>query len=118
MNDRAASRAVIHSHGCEPWVPKPEFKIETLAAERTPLAEALKGNDLTFRTWDLTFQDFALAERRRMALEELKPLFEKEGTMFLYKNRLGDAEGITKAVKEGLHRRYFYMINLSEDAAS
>jgi len=105
---------IFYSYGREPWVPITEFKKDTLAAGKTPLAEALQANHLTFQTWDLTSQDYALAQRRKTVLEELKPQFENEGTMFIYENRHGDAEGVSQAVEDGLHARYFYDVKLAE----
>lgn len=39
---------------------------------------------------------------------ELEPQFEAEGTPFIYENRMGDTEGVRRAIEEGLHRRYLY----------
>ncbi len=101
--------AIFFSHGREPWVPKEQFPAESLPADKTPLAEALRANDLTFRTWDLTAQEYALAQRRKKVLPELRPQFEAEDALFIYDNRMGDAQGISQAVEEGLHRRYLYL---------
>jgi cyclopropane fatty-acyl-phospholipid synthase-like methyltransferase len=106
--------AILFSHGREPWVPREEFARETLPPDKTPLAEALRANDLTFRTWDLTLQDYELAQRRKVVLAELKPQFEIEGNLFIYENRMGDAEGISQAIEEGLHARYLYHVRLAE----
>jgi ubiquinone/menaquinone biosynthesis C-methylase UbiE len=102
--------AIFFSYGREPWVPKDEFPKEMLPPDKTPLAEALTANDLAFRTFDLTRQDYELAQRRKEVLAELKPQFEAEGTLFIYENRLGDAEGIRQAIEEGLHARYLYHV--------
>ncbi len=77
--------------------------------DKTPLADALRANDLVFRTWDLTRQDYELAQRRKEVLAELKPQFEAEGAMFIYENRMGDANGISQAIEDGLHARYLYL---------
>jgi cyclopropane fatty-acyl-phospholipid synthase-like methyltransferase len=106
--------AIFFSHGREPWVPRDEFPKETLPPDKTPLAEALRTNDLTFRTWDLTRQDYQLAKLRKEVLTELKPQFEAEGTLFIYENRLGDAEGVCQAIEEGLHARYLYHVQLAK----
>lgn len=100
--------ALFFSHGREPWVPKGQFPKEILPPDKTPLAEALRANNLTFRTWDLTLQEYELAQRRKEVLAELKPQFEIEGTLFIYENRMGDAEGISQAIEEGQHVRYLY----------
>jgi SAM-dependent methyltransferase len=100
--------AFLYSHGREPWVPREEFRADTLAPRRTPLAEALQANGLAFRTWDLTTGDYRLALRRAEVLTELKSKFEDEGLLFLYEDRMGDARGVRQAVEEGLHVRYLY----------
>jgi cyclopropane fatty-acyl-phospholipid synthase-like methyltransferase len=102
--------AIFFSHGREPWVPKDEFPKETLPPNQTPLAAALRANALPFQTWDLTSQEYELAVRRKTVLAELKPQFESEGTLFIYANRMGDAEGICQAIDEGLHARYLYHV--------
>ena len=106
--------AILFSHGREPWVPRDEFPKETLPPDKTPLATALVANGLAFRTWDLTRQDYALAQRRKEVLAELKPQFEAEGTLFIYENRWGDAQGISQAIEDGLHARYLYHVRLAD----
>jgi cyclopropane fatty-acyl-phospholipid synthase-like methyltransferase len=102
--------AIFYSYGREPWVPREAFPKEKLPPGRTPLAEALLENDLPFHTYDLTRQDYKLAQRRKEVLADLKLQFEAEGTEFIYENRMGDAEGISQAIEEGLHTRYLYLI--------
>ena len=101
--------AFLYSQGREPWVPIDEFPKDSILPDQTPLAKALQANDLAYQTWDLTSQDYALAVKRKAILLELKPHFEAEGNLFIYENRLGDAEGIRQAVEEGLHARYLYL---------
>lgn len=101
--------AIYYSFGREPWVPIEEFPAEQLPAGRTPLAQALHANDLPFVTLDFTADDYRLANRRKYVLELLRGEFEAEGNLFLYENRLGDAEGISQAIQQGLHRRYLYI---------
>lgn len=105
--------AILYSYGREPWVPMEEFPKERLAADNTPLAEALGANGLMFQTWDLTCQDDALARRRKEVLTELKSQFEADQAMFIYENRMGDAEGVSQAIAAGLHARYLYHIQLA-----
>jgi SAM-dependent methyltransferase len=105
-----AQMAIFFSYGREPWAPRGTLPREMLAADTTPLAQALRANGLTFRTWDLTRQDYELALRRKAVLAELKPQFMAEGHAFIYENRLGDAEGICQAIEDGLHARYLYHV--------
>jgi ubiquinone/menaquinone biosynthesis C-methylase UbiE len=106
--------AIFYSYGREPWVPVEQFAKETLPPDKTPLAEALRTNGLTFCTWDLTSQDYQLAKLRKEVLTELKSQFEAEDTLFIYENRLGDAEGVRQAIEEGLHARYLYHVQLAK----
>jgi ubiquinone/menaquinone biosynthesis C-methylase UbiE len=105
--------AIFYSYGREPWVPVEQFSKETLPPDKTPLAESLRTNSLTFRTWDLTNQDYQLAKLRKEVLTELKSQFEAEDTLFIYENRLGDAEGVRQAIEDGLHARYLYHVQLA-----
>jgi len=109
--------AFFYSYGREPWVPREKFPADALPPGRTPLAEALRANDLVFRTWNLTSRDYKLAVRRKEILPELKPQFEAEGLMFIYENRMGDAAGVSQAVEEGLHARYLYRVRLPQHEA-
>jgi hypothetical protein len=93
-------------------VPLDEFPKQKLPPDKTPLAEALQANGLIFRTHDLTPQDYELAQLRKAVLAQLKSQFEAEGFLFIYDNRLGDAEGVIQAIDEGLHARYLYHIQL------
>lgn len=101
--------AFFYSYGREPWVPVSEFPAENLAPDRTPLAQALAAEQFTLRTWDLTAADERLAQRRKQVLLELRESFAAEGNLFIYENRLGDADGISQAIAAGLHRRYLYL---------
>ncbi len=106
--------AFLYSHGREPWIPIEQFPKETLPRDKTPLAQALQANGLAFQTWDLTRQDYALAQRRKEVLPELRPQFEADGALFIYDNRMGDAEGISQAVEQGLHARYLYQVRRAD----
>lgn len=101
--------AFLYSHGREPWVPLEEFDVETLPADKTPLAVALQTNGHTFETQEFTADDYRLALLRKQVLAELKPQFEAEDIMFIYDNRMGDANGVSQACEMGLQRRYLYL---------
>jgi cyclopropane fatty-acyl-phospholipid synthase-like methyltransferase len=101
--------ALFYSYGREPWVTRDQFPKETLPAGKTPLAQALLANGLEFRTWDLTERDYELARTRKQVLAELESQFKSESNTFIYENRMGDANGITHAIEEGLHARYLYL---------
>jgi SAM-dependent methyltransferase len=101
--------AFLYSHGREPWVPVEEFDAGSLPPDKTPLALALQANGYTFTAQDFTADDYRLALLRKQVLVELKPQFEAEDIMFIYDNRLGDANGISQACELGLQRRYLYV---------
>jgi cyclopropane fatty-acyl-phospholipid synthase-like methyltransferase len=101
--------AFLYSHGREPWVPAEEFDVTTLSAPNTPLAKALSANGFTFTVTDFTADDLRLAIRRQEVLADLRDRFEAEGNLFIYENRLGDANGIRQACEDGLQRRYLYL---------
>jgi cyclopropane fatty-acyl-phospholipid synthase-like methyltransferase len=101
---------ILFAHGPEPWTPREEFDAESIAPDRTPLGVALKAHNLPFRTWDFTADDERLAHLRQQVLAELHPRFEAEGIGFIYENRMGDAQGISQVIAEGLHKRYLYHV--------
>ncbi|MBI5877931.1 MAG: methyltransferase domain-containing protein [Chloroflexi bacterium] len=101
--------AFFYSQGREPWVPREQFDAASILPDNTPLARALSANGLAYRTWNLTAQDYRLAQRRKAVLPELKAQFEAEGAQFIYDNRIGDADGVSQAIEEGLHARYLYL---------
>ena len=100
--------AFLYSHGREPWVPIEEFDTSTLPAAQTPLATALAANEFHFTCTDFTADDLRLAIRRQEVLADLCDQFEAEGNLFIYENRLGDANGIRQACEARLQRRYLY----------
>ena len=104
--------AFLYSHGREPGTRPEDFPKETLRPDRTPLAQALTANGLSFRAEDLTRRDYELALRRTEALLTLKAQFEADGALFIYENRLAEAQGIAQAIADGLHARYFYCATL------
>lgn len=98
----------LYSYGREPWVPKDQFPKEMLPPDRTPLAHALTANGLRYTAIDLTDKDYELAKTRKRVLSELREQFVEEDIMFIYENRMGDAEGIINAIEDGLHKRFLY----------
>lgn len=101
--------AIFYSHGVDPEHPKETFDRATLPPAKTPLAIALRQSRLDFQTFDFTTHDYTLARRKKEILEELKTEFEAEGNLFLYENRLGEANGVLAAVESGMHVRYLYL---------
>ena len=106
----AGRMAIFYSHGADPEHPIATFPRETLPPDRTPLGEALARQGLHFRATDFTEADYRHAQVARQVLDELKPAFETEHNLFLYENRLGEANGIIAAVEAGAHARALYHV--------
>ena len=86
------------------------FDPATLAPERTPLGEALLANGLRFEAHDFGEANYRHAQLKKQVLEALRPAFEAEGTMFLYKNRCGEARGVIAEFEAGRSARYLYHV--------
>lgn len=97
-----------YSQGANPQEPLAVFRRDTLAPDRTDLAVALLTNGFELQAWDLTSDDRQHALRKRAVLAELKSQFEREGTIFLFESRWGEANGVLEAIAAGAHRRYLY----------
>lgn len=106
--------AMLYSHGWEPHVPKESFDASTLPPDRTPMGQALQALSLPFRTWDFTDDDYRLAQIRQKVLAQLHDQFEAEDCLFIYDNRLGEANGVAQSIEDGLHARYLYHVQLPE----
>lgn len=107
--------AFFYSYGLEPGMTLEDFPRETLAANQTPLAKALQANGLTFNVLDLTAEDYRLAQLRKQILPELETAFAAENLTFVYENRMGEANGISRSIEMGLHRRYLATVTDSND---
>ncbi len=104
--------AFFYAHGILPGVPVADFQPETLVPEQTPLAQALTATGLAFTVQDFTAEEYRLAQLRKQVLTELAADFEVEGSTFLFENRMGEAQGISRAIERGLHRRYLYLCHV------
>lgn len=85
-----------------------DFPREVLQPVETPFAQALDRHGFLFDCHDLTSRDYQLARKRRAFLQQHADEFRQEGITFIYENRMGDSEGIIKAIEAGLHRRFLY----------
>jgi ubiquinone/menaquinone biosynthesis C-methylase UbiE len=104
--------AIFFSHGRHPSQPKESFRPETLAPGRTPIGEALTANGLVFHVQDFTAEDYRLIQRRKQILPSLRAQFEAEDCLFLYENRMDEANGISQAHEDNLYARYLYHVVL------
>lgn len=115
---RPGGRLVFfYAYGWAPGMSVEDFPRETLAPDQTPLAVALQANHLAFTTQDFTAEDYRLAQLRKGVLTELKAAFADEDLRFIWENRMGEANGISRGVELGLHRRYLYRTYKSLPAA-
>jgi cyclopropane fatty-acyl-phospholipid synthase-like methyltransferase/CheY-like chemotaxis protein len=105
---RGGQMAIFYSHGVNPENPKETFDARTLAPDHTPLADALRKIGLGFEVQDFTRHDVELAQRKKESLGKLKDVFEAEGNMFLYENRMSETQGVLRAIELGMHVRYLY----------
>lgn len=103
---------IYWSQGANPEVPIEVFPRETLPPDNTDLARALQHHALAYRSLDFTAADLQHARLKRAILLALRPWFEAEDNMFLYDNRLGEAEGVIAAGAAGVHARYLYCVSL------
>jgi len=104
--------AIFFAYGWGPWMAVEDFAPATLAPDKTPLGVALQAHGLSFTVQDFTEADYRLAQLRKQILTELQPQFAAEDLSFVYENRMGDANGISRAVEMKLHRRYLYHVQL------
>jgi len=85
---------------------------ELLEAENTKLAKALTRNDLEYEVTDFTDNIKKLWQREVTTAEELKEMFEQEGNLILYEDRIADSHNVIRNLENNLQRRFFYHIKL------
>lgn len=76
-----------------------------ITSEDTQPAKIFKALHMPYTTHDLSAQNRTHWLKKRQALQDLEPLFEAEGSQFLYKNRLAECEGLDK------YNRYLYIVS-------
>lgn len=81
---------------------------ETLASDRTKLAEALKANGIAFTSEDLTDANLAFWQRSQDVISEMKPEFEAEGAPELCEGRIIEGDSVLALAKAGRMSRYLY----------
>lgn len=77
-----------------------------MTAGQTVLAQTLAAMDLSFTTHDLSAQNRAHWRKKKQVLLELQPIFEAEGSQFLFKNRLAECDGLDQ------FNRYLFIVSL------
>lgn len=105
--------AALYTHGADPQVPIAVFPRETLPVDCTPVADAFRRQDMAYRAWDATEDDARHARLKLHVLNDLREEFEREGTLFLYENRLGEANGVLEAIEADCLRRYLFVASKS-----
>lgn len=88
----------------------PEERFDVLQPDQTHLARVLRDCDLHFHAWDFTLDELALWERILCVAEELRPVYDAEGTRFLYETSVSEAITNSEAIRTGRRRRYLYHI--------
>ncbi len=91
---------------------KPDGDKEILLPDKTQLAQALKKNNLKFRTWDFTESEKEFWKKSQNIARTLKNEFEKEGNSYIYESRINEAKSILKFVDSDRISRYLYIVNL------
>ncbi len=91
---------------------KPDEDKEILLPNKTQLAQALKKNNLKFRTWDFTESEKEFWRKNISIAETLKDEFAKEGNSQIYESRINEAKSILKFVDSDRISRYLYIVNL------
>lgn len=105
---------IFFNQSCPPWEDLNAFDKTKVHPDFTDLAQALRRLQLPYQVWDYTHEDYDHAQRRKIVLAELKPLYEKEDRVFLYESYLGEANGVSHAYENGAHGRYLYRVDLPE----
>ena len=81
------------------------FSRDPVEAGETVLGTILNNLHVIYTTCDFSKQNRLHWKLKKQILLELKPLFDQEGSQFLYKNRLAECDGWEHS------RRYLYIIN-------
>ncbi|NHK32842.1 MAG: class I SAM-dependent methyltransferase [Asgard group archaeon] len=85
---------------------------DTLLPENTKLAQILKKNNLTFRTWDFTKREIDIRQKQLLIANELKEQFQKEGNIELCKDRIEECEIDLPRLLNGEKRRFLFHVQL------
>lgn len=101
---------LLYTCGADPGTPIAVFPRETLPPDNTPPAVALQASGLPYTAHDFTQDDYRHALRKRAILEEMRPAFEAEGSLWLWENRMGEALGVAEAIEADCLRRYLYHV--------
>ncbi|MFX0050976.1 MAG: class I SAM-dependent methyltransferase [Candidatus Hermodarchaeota archaeon] len=90
----------------------PKGSKEILQPNKTKLAEALKKNELNFKTIEFTESEKKLWNRLKQLYEDLETDFQEEGNHDLWKKSYQETLSLVKAYEEGRCRRYLYNVKL------
>lgn len=82
----------------------------TLQPDRTPLATALTRHGLTFQTWDYTRAEYDRSRLIQKIAPEFQPRFAAEDNLFLFENRMIEANGNAGFYEAGRLCRYLYQV--------
>jgi 2-polyprenyl-3-methyl-5-hydroxy-6-metoxy-1,4-benzoquinol methylase len=86
---------------------------DILLPENTKLAQILKRNNFTFRTWDFTKREIDIRQKQLLNANELKEQFQKEGNIELCNDRIEECEIDLPRLLNGKKRRFLFHVQLS-----
>lgn len=82
----------------------------TLLPHETPLGGALRHHVLVFTTQDYLREEYERSKLSKQVAESLKSAFADEGNLFLYENRIIEADGNIGFIDAGRMCRYLYHV--------
>jgi len=90
---------------------RPEHPKDLLLPDGTKLAQALRANNLGFRTVEFTTQERSHWVRCEQAADELKAEFEAEGNLEIYQAIVDEAGRLLKIYDSGRSSRFLYLVS-------
>lgn len=87
-----------------------------LSPDETDVALAIKGQNLSLKTHDLTSNKLRFLERSISLLEQSKAAFEREGNRDFWAGRIIYDRKMLKRVQAGLTKRFLYYVSKGERA--
>ncbi|MFX1513227.1 MAG: class I SAM-dependent methyltransferase [Promethearchaeota archaeon] len=90
----------------------PNEPLELLEPYSTKMAKILTANGMSFNIIDFTENSLNLWNRELSAAQELREMFEKEGNLDLFEERIEDSKQTKQLIKNKQQKRYFYHVQL------
>jgi SAM-dependent methyltransferase len=93
------------------WI-QPGSRQEQLRPKETAVGRALHRLELPFWTWDFSEQEIAHWKRKLDIGARMRPAFEAEDNLWLYRFRLGEAKNHARTIGPHTRSRYLYLVSL------